>query len=390
MPDFDVVYDRRHTDSEKWDARAHRFGREDVIPLWVADMDFQVPEPVIRKMVERAQAGFYGYVDRSEAFDRAVQGWLFRRHGLKVEREWICFGPGVNPGLSLLMMALTEPGDGVLIQPPVYHPFAPMIARIGRQVVENPLRLEGQRYVMDWDGFEQAAPRAKVMILTNPHNPVGRVWTQEELTHLVTLAGKSGLIILSDEVHGDLVYPPHRHVPVLSLNADLTPAVMLTAASKTFNLAGLKTSAVIIPDARARQVYQETIDELGLGLPGTFGPDASIAAWEHGEPWLEALLVYLGENIRWTAERLGEVAPAIRVVPTEGTYLMWLDCRSLGMDDATLDRFFVDAGLGLDSGWQFGTGGHGYMRLNAASPRTLLAEALDRLDRAYRARGLPR
>lgn len=390
-PDFDRVYDRTGTWSVKWDLRESHFGRADVVPLWVADMDFRVPEPVVEALTARAASGLYGYVARPPEFAEAVSHWQSSRHGWQIPADWVSYSPGVVSGLSFLVMTFSEPGDGVLIQPPVYHPFRRLIEQLGRRVVENPLRLNGTRYEMDLDDFRQKAPDARLMILCSPHNPVGRVWTREELTQLRQEAQTAGLLVLADEVHGDLVYPPHQQVPVQGIGGPGGDRIItLVAPSKTFSLAGLKTSAVIIPDGERRSAYEEAISRLGVGIMGTFGTEAAIAAYRHGAYWLDALLPYLAANIRRVQAVLAQEAPRIKAIPTEGTYLMWLDCRALDLDDEALQQFFVEAGLGVESGSVFGVGGSGFIRMNVACPRLLLDRALEGLAAHYRNRGWPR
>lgn len=389
-PDFDRVYERTGTWSVKWDLRESHFGRADVVPLWVADMDFRVPEPVVEALTARAASGLYGYVARPPAFAEAVTRWQARRHGWDIPVEWVSYSPGVVSGLSFLVMTFSQPGDGVLIQPPVYHPFRHLIEQLGRTVVENPLRLNGTHYEMDLADFSQKARQARLMILCNPHNPVGRVWSREELGQLRQAARTAGLLVLADEVHGDLVYPPHEQIPFQIAGAGDDRVITLVAPSKTFSLAGLKTSAVIIPDERKRTAYEETISHLGVGIMGTFGTEAAIAAYRHGAYWLDALLPYLAANIQRVQDFLSQEASLIRPVPTEGTYLMWLDCRALQLDDEALQRFFVEAGLGVESGSVFGAGGSGFIRMNVACPRPLLEQALEGLGAHYRRRGWPR
>jgi cystathionine beta-lyase len=387
--DFDRVIERRGTDAVKWDGLQARFGVDDAIPMWVADMDFASPPCVVEALVERARHPIYGYTLRSDAYYEAVTGWLRRRHGWEVRREWLGHSPGVVSGLGLLVAALTEPGDRVIIQPPVYYPFTRVIQTWGRQVVHNPLRFDGQRYTMDFDDLERCAREgAKMLILCSPHNPVGRVWTREELTRLGEICLAHGVLVVSDEIHSDLVYPGYRHTPFASLSpAFAENSVTCLAPSKTFNLAGLNTSVLVIPNERLRAAFQASpVTSVTTGT-NVFGATALIAAYTHGDAWLDALLAYLQESLAYLRDYFASHIPAIRVIEPEGTYLVWLDCRGLGLADDELDRFMLrEAGIATDEGHIFGPGGSGFQRLNIACPRSVLVRALQQLRDAVAAR----
>lgn len=387
--DFDTLIDRTNTNSIKWDASTLPEGCRDAIPLWVADMDFACPPEVVSAIQDRAAHPIYGYTDRSAGYYSSLVDWMKRRNRWEIRRDWVLFAPGVVPALNLAVLAYTQPGDKIIIQPPVYYPFASAVLNNGRQMVENPLILQNGRYTMDFDDLERKIDeRAKLLVLCSPHNPVGRVWSEDELSRLVEICAANNIVIVSDEIHSDIIVGKEAHRCTASLSekaADIT--VTLTAPNKTFNLAGLQIANIIIPNPRLRHAFSQQCANIGLGLSNIFGIVAQEAAYAKGEPWLEELLVYLRENDRFLKRFLEERLTQISVFPLEGTYLPWLDCRSLGLSDAQLhDLFLKQAKLWLDDGTMFGTGGSGFMRLNIACPRAVLAQALQQLERAIKAR----
>ena len=382
--DFDHPIPRGGTDSVKWDGRRAYFGREDVLPMWVADMDFAAPEAVTRALTDRAAHPVYGYTRFPERLFEALIGWMRDRHGWTIEREWILLAPGVVPSLHVASLAFAGAGEGVIVQPPVYFPFFSAVTATGRRLIENPLRLDGGRYVMDFDHLEQCAAQAdaRLLLLCSPHNPVGRVWRQEELRAVLDIAAKHELVVLADEIHHDLVYPEHRHVPLARLAADPSRVVTAVAPSKTFNIPGMGLSALIVPDAEQRARLVQAFDLLHVTPANPFSIAAFAAAYGAGGVWLEALLAYLAATRNAAIDHVSAHLPGIRAIQPEGTYLLWLDCRGLGLDDA-LKRFFIDsARVGMNPGTVFGTGGSGFMRLNLAAPRSLVLEALARIGDA--------
>ncbi len=390
MSQFDQVIERRNTSSVKWDLVEQLYGSGDVLPMWVADMDFPAPKPVVDAIVARAQHGVYGYTTRPGSAYDAIEQWASTRHRWMIEREWISFSPGVVPALAFLLDALSEPGQKVIIQPPVYHPFAFTIRENGREIVNNHLIFENGQYRMDFEDLERKASEgARLMILCSPHNPVGRVWTREELARLGEICFAHGITVISDEIHSDLILPGKEHTPFASIGPEFAEnSVVCTAPSKTFNLAGLQTSVVIIPNKELRERYNAVLDRLHLGLPNTFGLTAMEAAYRHGGEWLDELRGYVSENLRYLRDFLEREAPAIKVVQPEGTYLVWLDCRELGLDTEGLARFMrEDAKVGLDDGHIFGPGGDGFERINIACPRSVLQEGLERIAGAVRRLG---
>ena len=385
--DFDHVWHRKNTGSIKWDGLEKLFGDADLLPMWVADMDFKVPQPVIDALKQQANHGIFGYTIRPESYNEAVAQWFSRRHNFQIEKDWLVFTPGVVPALSMIVQTFTEPGDKIIIQPPVYYPFSNVVKRQQRKLVENPLTFDGERYTMDFVDLERKIdPDVKMLILCSPHNPVGRVWTAEELHQLGELCVKHNILVVADEIHGDLVRKGYRHTPFASLSETFAQqSITCTAPSKTFNLAGLQASHVIIPNERHRRAFKATINTLGLGLPNTFAIAAVEAAYRHGEDWLRQLLDYLEANIQFLTSYIEQNIPQIKVIQPEGTYLVWLDCRSLNLNAKQLQTLMQkEAKVALDEGAIFGTGGAGFERINVACPRSTLEEGLKRIKKAVK------
>jgi cystathionine beta-lyase len=383
--DFDRIIRREHTASVKWDARKDYFGAEDLLPMWVADMDFAAPEAVTRALIERARHPVYGYTLYPDALFEALASWLRDRHGWTIDREWVVWSPGVVPSLYASVRAFTGPGEGVIVQPPVYPPFFSAIADNARRVVENPLRLDGDRYVFDLDDLARRAaePGVRLLLLCSPHNPVGRVWTADELGSVLAIARRNRLLVLADEIHHDLVYPGRRHQPLARLTDEPGDIITAVAPSKTFNIPGLGLSALIVPDPRHRESLNKAFGELHVGASNPFGIAAFIAAYREGGPWLDALIDYLATTRDYVLDFVARRLPGIRAIVPEGTYLIWLDCRGLGMDDLALKAFFIfRARVGMNPGTTFGSNGSGFMRLNLGAPRAVVAEALERIEAA--------
>jgi cystathionine beta-lyase len=377
--DFDRPVDRRGTASIKWDFSKRFAGLEDLIPLWVADMDFRACRKVIEALKRRAEHGVFGYTLEPESYYQAVIDWMHRRHGWEVNRSWMLSAPGVVPSINLALLAYTHPGDKVIIQPPVYYPFRESILDNGRQVAENPLRLERHRYTMNFDQLERLVDeRCRLLLLCSPHNPVGRVWRPEELQRLVEICLRRDIIILSDEIHHDLVLKGNRHIPTASLSqAASRITVTFTAATKTFNLAGLGCSMVIASDQRLRERFRIASKRIWTEAANAFSVAAAEAAYRHGEPWLEQVLEYIRDNHEFLVAYLARRLPGARVFPLEGTYLAWVDMRDLGLGDGELKRRILEqARVWLDDGPMFGTGGEGFQRINLACPRCTLEHAL--------------
>ncbi len=388
--DFDTLLDRVPSGSLKWGGCVRSSPDEEVLPLWVADMDFPSPPEVVEAIRRRAEHPIYGYPVRTDGYYDSLIAWMRRRNGWEIQRDWICFSPGVVPALNIAVLAYTQPGDKVVVQTPVYYPFSSAVLSNGRQLVENSLKLEGGRYVMDFEDLERKLDsRTKLLILCSPHNPVGRVWERGELERLVELCARKGVVIVSDEIHSDLILGGRKHVCTAALSPEAARmTVTLGAPNKTFNIAGLGIANAIIPDRRLREAFMNQAANLGLGIANVFGIVAQEAAYSKGEAWLEELLSYLRGNYGRLVSFLAERLPSLSVLPLEGTYLAWIDCRRLGMSDAELKAFFLkEAKLWLDEGTMFGSGGSGFMRINLACPRSLLDEALSRLEKALAKRG---
>ncbi|MDO9555531.1 MAG: MalY/PatB family protein [Atribacterota bacterium] len=386
--DFDEVIDRTKYHSVKWDELETTFGAipKDVLPMWVADMEFRSPQPVIEAIKKAAEHGIYGYTSRSDSYYQAIIDWMERRHSWKVKKDWLAFSPGVVPALSFIIRAFTQPGDKVVVQPPVYYPFFRVIENNGCHVVNNPLKLSNKKYFMDYDDLERKVddPRVKLVILCSPHNPVGRVWQKEELIILGEICLEHNIIVVSDEIHADILFKGYKHLPFASISpAFAHNSITCTAPSKTFNLAGLQTSTIIIPNKKYYKIYNNALDGLALDENNVFGLVALEAAYRYGEEWLEQLLFYLNKNLKFLMKYFKERIPKIKVIRPEGTYLVWLDCRQLGLSAKDLNNFMIKkAGVALDDGYWFGIEGEGFMRINIACPRSFLEEGLKRIERA--------
>lgn len=383
--DFDKVLDRKGTNSVKWEYNSHIFGTEDVLPLWVADMDFSCPSSVTDALVNRAKHPIYGYPGKPEAFFQSVVNWVGRRFEVEANRKWMTPVPGVVTGIHAAIDAFTKPGDKVVIQPPVYHPFFSAVKNRGRHVVENSLVNENGHYRMDLDDLRNKIDeRTRMIILCSPHNPVGRVWTKEELQALSDLCIENDIFIVSDEIHSDLVYEKGTHTPFYSLSREAAAqSLTFIAPSKTFNLAGLATSIAIAGNERIHREFSITVSKAGLFHINLFGIEALQAAYNNGEDWLEEVLDYLRNNARYIHEFLQERIPKVTMAVPEATYLGWMDFRELGLYGEELNDFIVKkARLGFNAGVMFGKQGDGFQRINFACPRSILQEAMERLEQA--------
>jgi cystathionine beta-lyase len=383
---FDQPLSRQNTCAVKYDARQAVFGREDVIPLWVADMDFAAPDAVVQALVQRARHPAYGYSLYPDSLYDAMIGWYRDRHRWTIERDWILMVPGVVPSLHAAAMAFAEPGEGIIIQPPVYPPFFSAIRKTGRRVIENPLVEEKGDYRMDLDHLEACAAQAdaRILQLCSPHNPVGRVWTKDELQAVLDIARRHDLMVVSDEIHCDLTYPDKPDHHMLGRLATAADALITTVApSKSFNMPGLGLSALVVPNREHRQAMKTVFDSMHMLQCNPFSLTGFEAGYRHGAGWLDELLVYLQHNRDFVIATFRRDMPEIRVCEPEGCYLLWLDCRAMGMSDSELKAFFVhQAGVGLNPGLTFGDQGSGYMRLNLACSRVILEKALAQIRQA--------
>jgi cysteine-S-conjugate beta-lyase len=387
---FAEIVERRGSCCLKWDDTDIIFGVGDILPLWVADMDFRAPREVVAALEKRVSHGVFGYVGVSSGYYRAQVHWLKKRFGWEIEENWITISPGVIPALITAIRTFTSSGDSILLQPPVYYPFFTCVENNDRRVVLNPLIQSEGRYRMDFADLEKKLKEGvKAMILCSPHNPVGRVWEEGELKRVGELCRKHKVLVISDDIHSDLVLQGH-HTPLPLLSqADSLNCVVLTATSKTFNLAGLQTSNTIIPNPELRRRFRHSQLCSGFSRPNIFGQAAVEAAYTHGEDWLEELLLYVQGNVDYFLQYVRDHMPILNIIPPEGTYLVWVDCRGLGLNDKELRDFLLHkAGVGFNSGHPFGPGGEGFVRVNIACPRATLANALKKLEEALKAEGL--
>ena len=388
--DFDTPIDRTHTWSIKHDFKKENGKADDILPLWVADMDFRSPDSVVEALKKAVDHGIFGYSRADESYFDAVAAWYQKRHHLTLQPEWMTCTPGIVFALSIAVRAFTQEGDAVLIQPPVYHPFSRAILRNKRTLVENPLVLKDGHYEMDLEDLEQKVldDHVKLMILCNPHNPVGRVWTREELTALADICLRHHVYVISDEIHGDFVWQGHEQTPYASISEEAClHSMMCTAPSKTFNLAGMATSNLFIPDPEMRRKFRSELLDVGQENMNRLGLFACRAAYEGGGEWLDQLIGYLAGNLALVRDFCKNRVPQIQLVEPEGTYLAWLDCRELGMTDDELMAFFSDeAKVWLDPGTHSGEQGSGFMRFNLGSSRSVIAQALDQIEAAWKKR----
>ena len=388
--DFDTPIDRTHTWSIKHDFKKENGKADDILPLWVADMDFRSPDSVVEALKKAVDHGMFGYSRADESSFVAVAAWYQKRHHLTLQPEWMTCTPGIVFALSIAVRAFTQEGDAVLIQPPVYHPFSRAILRNKRTLVENPLVLKDGHYEMDLEDLEQKVldEHVKLMILCNPHNPVGRVWTREELTALADICLRHHVYVISDEIHGDFVWQGHEQTPYASISEEAClHSMMCTAPSKTFNLAGMATSNLFIPDPEMRRKFRSKLLDVGQENMNRLGLFACRAAYEGGGEWLDQLIGYLAGNLALVRDFCKNRVPQIQLVEPEGTYLAWLDCRELGMTDDELMAFFSDdAKVWLDPGTHSGEQGSGFMRFNLGSSRSVIAQALDQIEAAWKKR----
>ncbi|MGE8204899.1 MalY/PatB family protein [Heyndrickxia sp. NPDC080065] len=371
--------ERTHTHSVKWSAAP-----DEIIPMCIADMDFQVAPEILEAMKKKAEHGIYGYTTFCDRYYRSIIGWWKRRFDMDIDKEWISFSPGIIPGINLLLQLLTKPGDHVIVQEPVYYPFYSTIDNHQCNIVQNSLIYKNGTYEMDFSDLEKKAsdPKAKVMILCSPHNPVGRVWTEDELSRVAEICLKHDVWIISDEMHGDLVYKGNRHYPLFSVHPEIkNRAILCAAPSKTFNVAGLQTSIIMIPNKELREKYQQKLFQYGLMRPNAFGVEGTIAAYESSEYWLEELLVYLEDNLQYVLDYFQTHIPEIIPIQPEATHLIWLDCSKLGMSGEQLFQYFLkEAKIKFDEGYKFGDSGQAFLRMNIACPRERLEIAVKRIQ----------
>ena len=376
--DFDKVIDRRNTECVKYDKREDVFGKADVIPMWVADMDFPTADFIREAVIERAKGDVYGYTFREDEYYESIAQWIERHHQWKTKKEWMAFTPGVVSAFNMAVMGLTNEGDEIIIQPPVYHPFFYAVNNHNRKLVQNTLIDTEDGFVMDYDLLEKQAKTAKMLILCNPHNPVGRSWKKEELLRLGEICMRNNVLVFSDEIHCDLVMPGFKHTPFASLSEEFAHnSITAHAASKTFNLAGMATSTVIIPNEKLRNKFVDYVHSTESDLGNVFGKIATKAAMEKGDEWHSQLINYIKGNIDFATDFIRKEMPKVRIHETEATYMIWLNFKDYGYSDEELNRKMIhEAGLGLNSGNLFGKDGECCMRVNLACPRSVVEKAL--------------
>lgn len=387
MPvDFDTVPNRRGTNCFKYDFAREMGMPEDVLPLWVADMDFPTAPAVLERLHALAEHGIFGYTGVKDAYFSAVHNWYAQRFGWETQRSWLVTTPGVVFAIAIAIRAFTQKRDAILIQQPVYYPFANKVTENDRQLVVNPLVLKNGRYEMDFADMERKIVdyHVKMLLLCSPHNPVGRVWTKEELLRVGEICQKHGVLVVSDEIHADFTYAGHTHRVFASVKSEFADfTITCTAPSKTFNLAGLQNSNIFIPNRQLRHAYKKELSACGCGGTNCMGMAACQAAYEAGADWLEQLKQYLAGNLAYIRQFLREKLPEIALIEPEGTYLVWLDLRKLGLTEQQQRQLIVqDAKLWLDTGTLFGQGGEGFERINIACPRTTIEQAMQRLEHA--------
>ncbi len=385
---FDELIDRRGTDCIKYDALPFFFGADGILPVWVADMDFRTPPFIMEAIRKRLEHEILGYTFRNDGFSQSIISWVSKRHNWIIEKEWISFSPGVVSAITASVLAFTEPGDKVIVQTPVYFPFFECVRGVKRRLVENPLKLVDIRYHFDLEDLKSKIDgKTRMLILCSPHNPGGMVWKREELEALSEICLQNNILVVSDEIHADLLFRGNRHTPyaMLSEQAALN-SIICMAPSKTFNIAGLSTSFVVIPNPDLMKKYEKLMRTLHINMGNIPGTVALEAAYNHGEEWLRQMMAYVEDNFTILDQFITTKLPRIKVIKPEATYLVWLDFRDYGMNDWQLNKFIVEeAKVGLNNGGRFGKPGDGFMRINIGCPRPVVEEALLRIEKAFRA-----
>lgn len=383
---FDEVINRKGTSCVKYDGLKDAYqGKENLIPLWVADMDFATPDFIIDALKKRCEHPIFGYTFDDDEYYASILTWLHYKYNWKAEREWITYIPGIVKGIGLAVQCFTQPGDKVIIQPPVYHPFRLVPTRMGREVVYNPLKLEDGVYKMDFEQLESLIDKdCKMLILSNPHNPGGIVWEKEALVKLAQICSAHGILVISDEIHAEMTYPQFRHHPFATVSPEAAAcSVTFMAPSKTFNIAGIVSSYAIVPDAELREKFYSFLEAGELNAGTIFAFTATKAAYTYGAEWLQQMRSYVIENVNFVDEYLKKNIPQIKAYRPQASFLIWLDCRKLGLSQPDLVHLFEDkAGLALNDGTMFGKEGEGFMRLNVGCPRSILSKALESLKKA--------
>ena len=384
--DFDTLIDRKPYHSIKYGILEKKFGDKDLFPMWVADMEFPSPDFVIEGIKKRLEHPVLGYSLKPDAYFEAIKNWQAKRNNWHIEKEWIQSSSGVVPSLAYLLMAVTEPNDKVIIQPPVYHPFALTVKSNNRRLLENPLKLVNGKYEMDFDDLRKKIDKdTKALLFCNPHNPVGRVWSEEDLRELGNICVENNIIIISDEIHSDLIHPGHKHIPIASLSKEISMQTITTfAPSKTFNLAGILSSVVVSENPRYRRAYDRLSHQFHFFIDNILGTHALIAAYNQGENWLKQVMSYIHDNYLFAKEFFNKNMPEVEVHDLEGTYLLWLDYNKIFETEEQLQNYFLKkAKVAPNFGIDFGENGKGFARINLAAPRKFIEEGLNKLLNNY-------
>ena len=383
---FDEIIERRGTDCVKYDLLESYFGNGDALPLWVADTDFRTPDFIMDALHNRMNHEVLAYSYRPDSYYEAIINWIEKKHGWKIDREMITSSPGVVSAVTMLIMALSEPGDKVIVQTPVYFPFFTSIKGSGREMIENPLMLKDGRYTFDFENLRQIIDsQTKLLILCSPHNPGGMVWTKEELEELSRICIENGIMIISDEIHADLVFTGNKHIPVPMVSDEMAMnSAVLMAASKTFNVAGLSTAFVIIPNKKIRVKYERVLHTIHIDSGNIFGNIATEAALTNGYDWLNQLMIYLEDNYNYLENFLTARMPKVKIMRPEATFLVWLDFTTYNLSEIQLAKLLIEGGVALNKGSIFGTGGEGFFRLNFGCPRAILEEGLKKIEKALK------
>lgn len=382
---FDEIIDRRGTDSVKVDKLEEYFGKKDLLPLWVADMDFRTPDFITNALKKRCEHSVFGYTFASDEYYESIINWVQYKHHWNIKREWISYIPGIVKGIGFAIQCFTQPGDKIIIQPPVYHPFRLVPEAMQREVVYNPLKVVEETYEMDFEQLESVIDEScKMLILCSPHNPGGIVWSKESLIRLAEICSRHNILVVSDEIHAEMVYPGNKHFPFPAVSEEAAAcSITFMAPSKTFNIAGIVTSYAIVPDDTLREKFYSYLEAGELHAGTIFAYTATMAAYTYGPEWLQQMRQYVMENVRFVETFICEHLPQIKVYPPHASFLVWIDCKGLGLSqEALVDLFINKAGLALNDGSIFGPGGEGFMRLNVGCPRSVLEEAMNALKKA--------
>ena len=385
MNNFDKIIDRKNTKCYKWDYNKEIFGKQDLLSMWVADMDFQSPPEVLEALRKRVDHGIFGYTGITDSFYDSIINWMKDRFDWEIKKDWIITTPGIVSAINFAIQTYTNKSDKILVQTPVYYPFFTSIKNNKRTLIISELKLIDDHYEMDFEDLEKKlADDVKMMILCSPHNPVSRVWKLDELQRVSELCLKYNVLLISDEIHSDLVFSNNKHIPIPTISKQIADnSITMFAPSKTFNVAGLSLSYVIVPNKNIQIIFQKTLLKLGLHGGNVFGIEALEASYKYGQKWLEELLIYVEDNYNFVKQYFQNNIPQIKTIKMEGTYLLWLDCREMGLSQKELVNFFINkAGLALNDGSKFGKGGKGFMRMNLGCSRRLIEKALNQLESA--------